>query len=416
MPSEPLPPVRPRPRRAVAQPEAEPLTNGTNAVDYSTPEPLRRLTRSIEELHAAAKAMALPPIRVEWEPGHEPETEDAEKRALKAHVSTFLSDYEGAASGPVTWPLSEISAPPEPHAFLVGNLIRPGTTVMMAGPPGAAKSWASRQLALACGAGVPLFLERYEITRPLKVLVVDEDNGPNEEWRRDETLLAHLDLTRDQASAVRRVSLEGVRLDEEPWQRWIRGQVRLHDLDLLILDPISEMYAGKELRDDVAFRAVLHFLKRLKVDFPQLATVLVHHTRKRDPKTAAGSTSLEDVRGQWGQTPDVVVMLSPLGERRAKWEVHKRVPYSSLILEQVAEGQPDEGSLRMVADETVMKSKAMANDGAVIDAIREGMTTFPDVVTATGLAKSTVNRVLNRLQKAGVITKSGTVYTAQDDD
>ena len=414
MPPEPLPPVRPRSRRPAEAPVEPTPINGSA---YATPEPLRRLTRSIEELHAAAKALELPPIRVEWEPGHEPSaSDDPERRALKVHVETFLSDYGGLDLGPLPMPLAKIPAPENPDTYLVGNLIRPGTTVMLTGPPGAAKSWASRQLAYACGAGVPIFLDRYEIARPLNVLVIDEDNGPDEEWRRDERLLTHLGLTRDAMTTVRRVSLAGVQLDSEVWQRWLRGQVRLHALDLVILDPISEMHGGKELREDPAFRSLLAFLKRLKVDFPGLATLLVHHTRKLPAADRTSSRGLEDVRGQWGQTPDVVVIVSPLGERRMKWEVHKRVPHSSLILEQLAEGQPAEGSLHMVADETVMRSKAMENDAVVIDAIRGGLTTFAEIQAALSMPKSTLNRVLTRLVRAHVVAKDGRGYTAPEDD
>jgi hypothetical protein len=212
------------------------------------------------------------------------------------------------------------------------------------------------------------------------------------------------------------VTLEGVKLEEEPWQRWLRGQVRMHELDLVVLDPISEFHGGKELREDPAFRSVLAFLKRLKVDFPHLATIVVHHTRKLDAKDRTSHRGLEDVRGQWGQTPDVVVVMSPLGERRAKWEVHKRVPFSSLILEQRAEGQPGQGSLHTVADETVMQSKAMANDGAVIDAIRGGFESFADIQQALGMPKSTLSNVLNRLVRAGVVVKSGRAFTAPEDE
>ena len=378
----------------------------------------RALTHALEDLHIAAKALSLPPMRVEWQEANPDlsEFEDAEKRALQAHISTFLADYEGVRTGPIALPISEIPEPANPDTFLVGNLIRPGTTFMLAGPPGAAKSWASRQLGLAASAGVPWFLDRYPIPRPLNVLVVDEDNGPDEEWRREQTVMAHLELERPAMGAYRRISLEGVQLDQERWQRWLRGQIRLHDIDLTILDPISEMHGGKELREDPAFRSMLAFLKRLKVDFPRHATAIVHHTRKRDPKAAAGSATLEDVRGQWGQTPDVVAMLVQMGDRRSKWEVHKRVPHSALILEQIAEGQPGEGSLRFAADPAEQKSRAMQNDGVVIDAIRGGLSTFTEIQAGIGMPKGTLNGVLKRLVGAGLLRKQGHVYELVGDD
>ena len=410
------PPVAPRTRKPGQKAADGPVqsphgTNGTNGTD-----PRTALTHAIEDLHAAAKALRLPPMRVDWQqPDPDLDAPDAETKALQAHVATFLSDMEGARVGPVTWPLNEITPPERPHDFLVENLIRPGTTVMLAGPPGAAKSWASRQLALTCATGRPMYLDRYAVAKRLNVLVVDEDNGPDEEWRREESLMAYLELRRDQLANVRRVSLEGVQLEHESWQRWLRGQIRAHDLDLVILDPISEMHGGKELREDPAFRSMLAFLKRLKVDFPRLATIVVHHTRKRDPKAGAGQATLEDVRGQWGQTPDVVAMLVPLGDRRSKWEVHKRVPHSSLVLEQVEQGQTGEGALRMVADESTQRTRAMANDARVIDAIRDGLETFPDIQEALAMPKATLHRVLKRLVMSRTVAKAGDRYSVPED-
>ena len=401
MPTQEPIPIRPRPKTAAR--------NGTHPDDGR-----KALSAALEDLHIAAKAMHLPPMSVTWTEANPDLESDPQQKAHRAWVETFLADYEGARIGPTTWPLAEIAPPQRPHDFLVENLVRPGTTVMLAGPPGAAKSWASRQLAMTCAAGLPSFLDRYSVGRKLNVLVIDEDNGPDEEWRREESLMAHLDLQREQLTTVRRVSLEGVQLEHESWQRWLRGQIRAHELDLVILDPISEMYGGKELREDPSFRKVLAFLKRLKVDFPRLATIVVHHTRKRDPKAAAGTSTLEDVRGQWGQTPDVVAMLVPLGERRSKWEVHKRVPHSSLILEQVPQGETGEGALRMVADESIQRSQAAITDERVMGAIEAGAERVAEIVEATGLSSSGVYKAVERLRRAKLVTPRGPLQPVEE--
>lgn len=376
---------------------------------------LRDLTHAIEDLHVAAKALHLAPLRVEWQESDAGSTEiDPARLELQRRTTDLLADYEGLRAGPIAPALPAIPAPADPDTYLVGNLVRPGTTVMLAGPPGAAKSWASRQLALAAGAGLDVFLDRYEIARPLNVLLIDEDNGPDEEWRRDASLLDHLDLTRDALGRIYRLSLAGVQLDTEAWQRWLRGMIRLHDLDLVILDPISEMHGGKELREDPAFRSMLAFLKRLKVDFPQTAVVVVHHTRKPAASERQAHRGLEDVRGQWGQTPDVIVVMHPLGDRRTKWEVHKRVPYSSLILEQVAEGQHGQGGLHMVADAEIMRDQRAETDDKVLGAIDAGAATVQEIVLGTGLSSSGVYKAVGRLSQAGLISKRPPFTRLQD--
>lgn len=407
MPSSPQPPPVPRPRRRAPVAD-EPLGLGDLV---PMPDPRQAVIEAIEEVRIAARRAGLPPIAFGWQ-----EEPDAEQRArdpaLHAQVERLLrkmTDIEVMGHGPQPVPLDLITAPEHPDAFLVEGFIRPGTTVMLAGPPGAAKSWASRQLALTAGAGLSSFLGRYELPRRLRVLVIDEDNGPDEEWRRDEVLLAHLGLRRGDLNTVHRISLAGIQLDQERWQAWLRGVIEQLQLDVVILDPISEMHGGKELREDPEFRSLLRFLKVLKVDFPQLATVIVHHTRKPSSGDRSKDLSLDDVRGQWGQTPDVVAIMWPLGERRSSWELHKRVPHSKLILEQA-----ETGGLVMVADDSTSRDRRMGADDQVLAAIEDGLHTADDIRIGTGLSKSGTYKALERLGAAGLITKRAPYQLVDD--
>ena len=117
------------------------------------------------------------------------------------------------------------------------------------------------------------------------------------------------------------------------------------------------------------------------------------------------SRGLEDVRGQWGQTPDVIAMMSPLGLKKARFEVHKRVAHSALILEQIAEGEKGEGGLKTVADETTIVSQREDTDGRVLACIDSGATTVDEIRTATGLSNGGTYKALARLYEAGIITK-----------
>lgn len=404
MPSPEPPPVA-RPRRQA--PVIEPLDN-----IVPLPDPGRAVVEAIEEVRIAARRANLPPITFGWqeEPDAEQRARDPELHARVERLLRKMTDIEVMGHGPQPTPLNLLTPPEHPDAFLVEGFIRPGTTVMLAGPPGAAKSWASRQLALTAGAGLRTFLGRYELPRRLRVLVIDEDNGPDEEWRRDELLLAHLGLHRSDVNTVHRISLAGVQLDQERWQSWLRGVIEQLELDIIVLDPISEMHGGKELREDPGFRSLLRFLKVLKVDFPRMATVIVHHTRKRDKTQAAGTSTVDDVRGQWGQTPDVIATILPLGEQRASWELHKRVPHSKLIIEQ----QPS-GGLEMVADETTAARKQQSTDDRVLAALGAGATRADQVQTATRLGKTAVYDALKRMTASGLVIRHGTDYQLGDD-
>jgi hypothetical protein len=372
----------------------------------------RRLHEALEELAAARRALGLVPGRIDADGPGVPTDLTAEQRALETHIRTFLVDIDVGSSGPFPDVIEELAPPADPDAFLVGGFIRPGTTVMLTGPPGSSKSWAARQLAFAAAAGLESFLGTYAIERPLNVLLLDEDNGPDEEWRRDQTLLRHLEIAPSRLGGrLRRLSLGGVQLDQERWQHWLRGQIQMYSVDLVICDPISEMHGGKELREDPAFRSLLGFLKRLKVDFPRLGTLLVHHTRKQMAGDRQSDRSLDDVRGQWGQTPDVVALMWTMAERRVTWELHKRVARSKLFLEAL-----ESGPLVFRADETTSRSKALVNDDAVIEAIRDGLTTFPEILDGIGMAKGTLHGVLKRLVQSKTVVKDGTTYRVIEEE
>jgi len=298
---------------------------------------------------------------------------------------------------------------PDDHdTYLIEGMLRPGHTGMVVGTYGLGKSYLTRQLAYAAAAGHGYFLtERFAIPRPLRVLIVDEDNGEREEWRREEQLMEHLDLRRHQLTGVYRVCLAGVELDKAQWQEWLLELVTRLELDLVILDPISEFHGGKELRDDPSFRALRMFLKRLKTDHPDLATVLVHHTRKMSVSDRSSVRGLDDIRGQWGQTPDAVILLSDLGERRARCELLKRIPHAVLILEQVAGG-----GWICVADEPVRRS---STDSRVLAAVEAGATSADEVATSTGLAERTVWNAIQRLRKAHLLTARAPLQLTGDE-
>ena len=385
---DPGPPPRPRSvPPAVLEPSAE-----------------AELIEAVEALHRGARRLGLPPQALTIGDAADAIRLTPQQETVVAAMDRKLAGMEAASHGPYPVPLDRVKPPTDADAWLVDGLIRPGKTVMLSGPPGSAKSWVTRQLALLAAAGRAAFLERYGLAKPMKVLVVDEDNGPDEEWRREQALLAALDLTRDDVANVHRTSLEGCLLDKDAWQHWLAGLIDLEGYDLVVLDPISEMHTGKELREDPSFRAMLSFLKRLKVDFPRTSTVVVHHTRK--PAQGNGhARSVDDVRGQWGQTPDVVALMYGMAEHRSTWEVHKRVPHSKLLLEQL-----ESGLLHVVADETTQRNKAIENDDAVLEAIRDGFTTHTDISRMAGMPKGTVTGVLNRLLGAGLIAKDGRQY------
>jgi len=365
-------------------------------------EALQRMLAAIEDVHIGARLLGLPPQALKLTDRNGQASHlAAEELDVVARVDEQLAALEESALGPQPQRAAYISAPADPDAWLVRGFCRPGTMVLLAGPAGSSKSWAARQLAIEAATGQGQFMGTYDIGRPMRVLVLDEDNGGVEEYRREEVICAALGVERGALTNLYRLSLANVELDRPEWQRWLRGHLLRLEPDLVILDPISEMHGGKELREDPAFRSLLRFLKRLKTEFSRMATVAVHHTRK--PSSGdRGPRTVDDVRGQWGQTPDVVAMMWRLPEQRVSWELFKRVPHSQLVLQAT-----QAGPLVAVANVLTQRTRRQERDDKVLGYIEAGADSASLIVERGGGTRTTVDRAIASLLKAGLIRKVG---------
>jgi hypothetical protein len=134
--------------------------------------------------------------------------------------------------------------------------------------------------------------------------------------------------------------------------------------------------------------------------------VLVHHLKK--PAPGAKDRGVDDLRGgEWGQSADVVAIATPLGERRVKFTVHKRMPYSEIVLEQAPSG-----AFRAVAE---TGERARSNDERVIDAIDQGADSVEQVCLALGIAERTVWAAVKRLRAAGILKSRGPLQRPSED-
>jgi len=110
----------------------------------------------------------------------------------------------------------------------------------------------------------------------------------------------------------------------------------------------------------------------------------------------------DDVRGAvWGQAADVIALVSPLGDRRVRWELHKRVRPSALILEQTSNGP-----FVCIADGDTKEQEA-SKDQRVMDAIDGGCERIDAVTAVTGLPKRTAWNAIRRLRQAGILEPRG---------
>jgi len=297
--------------------------------------------------------------------------------------------------------------PPDVDAWYIVGLIRPGKLVYIAAGEGVGKSYVRKEAELRLAAGHGVLIGHYPIAGPVRVGTIDEENGPDEEWRREEELLPRLGLVRaDLAGRYFRGSFLGLNLNAASSQAYIRRQVATFALDVLFLDTggsmVDEEYGAP-------LKGAVRFLRSLIREHPTLAIVVCVHMVKppRGPNIAAPKRrALTDVMGQWTRQADVVAVMTDLGNDRVRWELAKRrgVPKSAGILDY------SDGLTRWVADADEAVDPASTGDTIrTLRCIAAGARTWEQVEAATGVSKKRVYAAIAELRAGGLIGP-GTPY------
>jgi len=140
-----------------------------------------------------------------------------------------------------------------------------------------------------------------------------------------------------------------------------------------------------------SFKDAIRFLRSLIVEYGCSILVCVHMTKppRENGHTRHGST-LADVMGQWTRSADMVAVMADLGAGRAQWTVRKRVPPSTLVLAQ-------RGGLWQTVAVGEDHAETTADD-RVLRAIAAGATSADSLITALGLSRSGVYKVIGRLR------------------
>jgi hypothetical protein len=314
-----------------------------------------------------------------------------------------LPDLAGAAG---------LVAPPDIDAWCVVGLIRPGKLVYLASGEGVGKSSVRKEMELRLATGHGSLFGHYPIAGPVRVGTIDEENGADEEWRREEDLLPRLGIVRaDLAGRYFRGSFLGLDLNAPRSQAYIRRQVATFALEVLFLDTggsmVDEEY-GPPLKGAV------RFLRSLIREVPALAIVVCVHMVKppRGPNVAAPKRrALTDVMGQWTRQADVVAVMTDLGNDRVRWELAKRrgVPKSVGILDY------SDGLTHWVADADEAVDPASVGDTIrTLRCIAAGADSWEQVKEATGLGRNKVFAAISELRGGGLIGP-GTPYRLTPD-
>jgi hypothetical protein len=296
---------------------------------------------------------------------------------------------------------SELREPEGVDAWQVEGIVRPRSLALFASSEGLGKSQMRREVAIRVATGRGAFLDTFPVPCALRVLALDLENGPEEEWRKEEAVLRKLGIERSELTNLVRGTVD-VHLTQRDGVRRLRAMVAAHRPDLVLLDTgsaaVDEEY-GKDLKE------AIRNLTEVMAEFGCAFVVFVHIVKPlRDAKNAYPARALHEVMGNWPRRAASVVVLSDLGEDRILFQTFKRVPSRRLVLVR------DDGVFRVVADlaDGPVSSGSKNNPrrttkDRVLEAIAGGLTNAADVADYVGVSPKTVLNHVTNLRAAGKV-------------
>lgn len=216
----------------------------------------------------------------------------AEVTAVARSVARYAPDSESVPDpaarprGLTTMSVAgAVSEDPPPIAWLIDGWLARGDIALLAGEPGAGKSWLTLDLAVSGALGDPIW-GRFSCDEYLKVLVVDEENPQDEVIRRlwcvgkahyvlESGLVPRLD-----DNLVVTTPRQGFSFRRPESVAWLRQQIEQFRPDLLIFDSITALSTITEEKDAVSVRRFFHDHLAPLQSICGTTILLVHHTNK----------------------------------------------------------------------------------------------------------------------------------------
>lgn len=194
-----------------------------------------------------------------------------------------------------------------PPMLVEPGFVARGAISLLISRGGKGKTAVSLNRLMRWSMGKPLFDAVPEVmlpTRPLKILMIENEGAPGHFQQVLDTILNKNDFTDDEKALARKNLLvwgnggwSGLKLDDPEQFAMVRRGCEQTNPDILFLEPFRGLWKGAE-NDDVAMANVLDQISLLANDF-ELGALITHHERKSsldggDPMSAArGSTVFE---------------------------------------------------------------------------------------------------------------------------
>jgi len=202
-------------------------------------------------------------------------------------INSVDSALERIKSGEVISVADLLKADILSKEWWVEGLLPKGDLTILAGKPGHFKSFLAMELAVCCATGRN-FLKF--VTKPSRVLYVDEENGEVALKERFTALMLGHGLQADNLEKVGLLIFPGLKINTDKGQKRLKQLVERHKPDVVVLDSLIRVFEG----DENASKDMKRVFDTLKTLMAEHGTtfLLIHHVRK-----GKGKVHIDDVRG-----------------------------------------------------------------------------------------------------------------------
>ena len=304
--------------------------------------------------------------------------------------------------------IHEVQDFPENRRWLIDEIWPIEGVGLLAASPKLGKTWLASEMGVAVASG-SAFLSSFDVPEAGPVLMFSAEDHASDMKRR----ISGICRARDIDVATLNLSLiDSSTLTLNRSSEFARLKATVQDVrpKLLILDPFVRLHTGSE-NDVSSVSRVLGRLRSLQRDL-RVAILVVHHVRKRDSGTTAGSA----IRGSgdfhaWGDTS---IFLKRRGQN-VEMRVEHRAALSPEPYAIKLTGDTDV-HLELVATDVVADQEEAAERDLGAEAVAflqvHGQTNRDALRRHLGVRNERVGAVLEQLAVEGLAARDGRVWVA----
>lgn len=165
---------------------------------------------------------------------------------------------------------------PGERPWLIDGLIQAKSIGFVAGESKCFKSWLTLHMAMAAATGSK-FLDHFRVAKPVKVLMVQEEDAHETVIKRYRLLQAGMNMPEPGRSMLNFAIQTGLKLDDTKKLEQFFDQLNTVRPDLIIFDVLNKLHNGSE--DQRGATAVMSAVETIRRNF-STACLVVHHFAK----------------------------------------------------------------------------------------------------------------------------------------